>query len=55
MGDKLRGYFVEQVYKQCDILVIVHSTPSINHVDQLNFVLRYVLPDGQIKERFFIF
>lgn len=31
------------------------STPDVSHVDQLTFVLRYVLPDGSPVERFLSF
>ncbi|KAL4143155.1 hypothetical protein QTP88_005518 [Uroleucon formosanum] len=32
--------------------IIVDSTPDISHVDQLAFILRYVLPNGVAVERF---
>ena len=35
--------------------VIVDSTPDISHVDQLTFVIRYVLENGTPVERFFGF
>jgi hypothetical protein len=31
---------------------ILDSTPDISHVDQLTFVIRYVLEDGTPVERF---
>lgn len=35
--------------------IIVDSTPDVSHVDQLTFVLRYVLPNGSPVERFLSF
>jgi len=32
--------------------IIVDSTYDISHVDQLAFILRYVLPNGVAVERF---
>ncbi|XP_031335363.1 zinc finger MYM-type protein 1-like [Photinus pyralis] len=55
MGDKLRKSFIEEVKTATYFSLIIDSTPDISHVDQLSIVLRYVLPDGQIKERFFGF
>ena len=35
--------------------IIVDSTPDVSHIDQLCFVLRYVLPNGEPVERFLAF
>lgn len=32
--------------------LIIDSTPDISHVDQLTYVIRYVLPNGSPVERF---
>lgn len=55
MGDKLRNLFIGEVKTATYFSMIIDSTPDISHVDQLSFVLRYVLLDGQIIERFFTF
>ena len=55
MGSNLRDQFIQEVKVATYFALIVDSTPDVSHVDQLTFVLRYVLPDGHIKERFFSF
>jgi len=35
--------------------IVVDSTPDIAHIDQLCFVIRYVLDDGSPVERFLTF
>lgn len=43
MRDKLRSQFIEEVKCAKYYSLIVDSTPDVSHVDQLTFVLRYVL------------
>lgn len=48
-------FMVNELKKAKYFSVIVDSTPDISHVDQLTFVIRYVLENGTPVERFFGF
>jgi hypothetical protein len=54
MGKKVLSVIVEEA-KLCKYYSIsVDSTPDVSHVDQLTFIIRYVLPTGPV-ERFLRF
>jgi hypothetical protein len=55
MGTNLRDQFINEVKQATYFSLIVDSTPDVSHLDQLTIILRYVLPDGLIKESFFAF
>jgi hypothetical protein len=55
MGTNLRDQFLNEVKQATCFSLIVDSTPDGSHLDQLTIILRYVLPDGLIKERFLAF
>lgn len=55
MANTIRSKLIEEVKVATYFSLIVDSTPDVSHVDQLTFVLRYVLPNGAIMERFFSF
>ena len=55
MGNAVRDQFISEVKKSIYFSLIVDSTPDVSHVDQLTVILRYVLIDGEIKERFLTF
>ena len=52
MGEEVRAKIIEEMKAAKYYSVIVDSTPDISHVDQLSFILRYVLPSGVAVERF---
>jgi hypothetical protein len=52
MAKKVRETIIAEVKKAKYYSIIVDSTPDISHVDQLAFILRYVLPNGVAVERF---
>lgn len=52
MAEELRAKIIEELKKAKYYSIIVDSTPDISHIDQLSFILRYVLPSGAAVERF---
>lgn len=55
MGDKVLAEVVSRVKLAKYFSITVDSTPDVTHIDQLTFILRYVSPEGEIKERFLTF
>ncbi|KAK9736469.1 protein of unknown function (DUF4371) [Popillia japonica] len=52
MATKVTQQIMTEVRSSKYFSIIVDSTPDISHVDQLTFVVRYVLEDGSPVERF---
>ncbi|XP_050528028.1 uncharacterized protein LOC126898124 [Daktulosphaira vitifoliae] len=52
MAKKVRETIIVEVKKAKYYCIIVDYTPDISHVDQIDFILRYVLPNGVAAERF---
>ena len=52
LGEIVSERIVEEINSAKYFSLIVDSTPDISHQDQLTFIVRYVTPDYQIKERF---
>jgi len=46
---------VNEIEKAKYYSISVDSTPDVSHIDQLTFVIRYVLPSGAPVERFITF
>lgn len=55
MGNKVLKTIVMEILTAKYFSLIIDSTPDISHVDQLTFVIRYVLPNGSPVERFLMF
>ncbi|CAB3990490.1 zinc finger MYM-type 1-like [Paramuricea clavata] len=54
MGNRVLDHIILEVKSAKYFSVSVDSTPDVSHVDQLTFILRYVLPSGPV-ERFVTF
>ena len=52
MAQKLESSIIAEVKTAKYFSISVDSTPDISNVDQLTFILRYVLPNGKTVERF---
>lgn len=52
MAEEVRAKIIEEIKVAKYYSIIVDSTPDISHVDQLPFIVRYVLPSGVVVERF---
>lgn len=52
MAKTIEISFINEVKSAIYYSLILDSTPDISHIDQLTFILRYVLPNGKIVERF---
>ena len=52
MAQKLESSIITEVKTAKYFAISVDSTPDISNVDQLTFILRYVLPNGKPVERF---
>ena len=55
LADKVAHVIVEEVKKAIYFSISADSTPDITHEDQMTVILRYVLPDGKVVERFLKF
>lgn len=55
MGNKVLETIVMEILTAKYFSLIIDSTPDISHVDQLTYVIRYVLPNGSPVERFLKF
>lgn len=55
MSNKLKTKFISEIKEAKYFSIIVDSTPDISHIDQLTLIIRYVLPNCDIVERFFEF
>lgn len=55
MGNKVLKTIVMEILRAKYFSLIIDSTPDISHVDQLTYVIRYVLPNGLPVERFLKF
>lgn len=55
IGSQLRKKIIDEIHKAKYFSIIVDSTPDISHIDQLTFIIRYVLVDGTPIERFICF
>ncbi|XP_067127187.1 zinc finger MYM-type protein 1-like [Centruroides vittatus] len=55
LNKKMLETFVTEVKAAKYFSIIIDSTPDITHVDQLTFILRYLLEDGTPIEKFFGF
>lgn len=54
-ADCVRKAIITEVTNAKYYSISVDSTPDISHVDQLTFIIRYVLPSGYPVERFITF
>ena len=52
LADKVAHVIVEEVKKAIYFSISADSTPDITHEDQMTVMLRYVLPDEKLFERF---
>ena len=52
MAEEVRSHIRGELANAKYYSVIVDSTPDISKVDQLTIVVRYVLPNGEVTERF---
>ena len=52
IGKQVRAHIIDKIKAANYYSIIVDSTLDVSHVDQLTFVIRYVLPSGDIKESF---
>ncbi|XP_046973656.1 zinc finger MYM-type protein 1-like [Vanessa cardui] len=55
MGNKVLKTIIMEILTAKYFSLIIDSTPDISHVDQLTYVIRYVLPNGSPVERFLKF
>lgn len=55
MGDTVRNEIIKELKIAKYYSISVDSTPDVSHVDQLTFIVRYVLPNGTPVERFLRF
>lgn len=55
MSEKVINIIVDEIKLSKYFSISIDSTPDISHTDQLSFVIRYVLPNGEPIERFISF
>ncbi|KAF0714401.1 zinc finger MYM-type protein 1-like, partial [Aphis craccivora] len=55
-GSSVANSVLETIFKEVKAAtyfsISIDSTPDITHIDQLSFIIRYVLPNGEPVERF---
>jgi hypothetical protein len=52
MSEKVINTIVDEIKSSKYFSISIDSTPDISHTDQLSFVIRYVLSNGEQIERF---
>ncbi|KAL4108068.1 hypothetical protein QTP88_018325 [Uroleucon formosanum] len=52
MSEKVLETIIKEVKAATYFSISIDSTPDITHIDQLSFIIRYVLPNGEPVERF---
>ncbi|XP_050065497.1 uncharacterized protein LOC126554459 [Aphis gossypii] len=52
MSEKVINTIVDEIKTSKYFSISIDSTPDISHTDQLSFVIRYVLSNGELIERF---
>ncbi|XP_022178978.1 uncharacterized protein LOC111039694 [Myzus persicae] len=55
MGQKVRETIIKEIKKAKYFSIVVDSTPDVSHTDQLSFIFRYVIDNGEPVERFLHF
>lgn len=55
MSEKVLKTIIKEVKAPTYFSISIDSTPDITHIDQLSFIIRYVLPNGEPVERFIVF
>lgn len=55
MGQKVRETIIKEIKKAKYFSIVVDSTPDVSHTDQLSFIFRYVMDNGEPVERFLHF
>ena len=45
-------FIVEEIKSSTHYSLILDSTLGISHLDELTLIIRYILPNGKIRERF---
>lgn len=55
LADEVLLSIIGEIKKAKYYSISIDSTPDISHTDQLTFIIRYILPDGEPVERFVTF